>query len=202
MNNIEQQIQQMVDNQLDDAAYHQLLNTIEHDSPEHWRTLALAHTEAQLIKSSLLGMIEEETQPSQIQPAKHTKKSHSHLYAIAAMLLLGLMLGYFFSPQNTTGNHQTVESDSQLPEPNPRPNEMVTAENQPTQLPVYDYNADNTASARQVLKDSAQFFHYAKDMITQANSKAVSSKAYITTALEDGSEVMIPIIYHANVPNP
>lgn len=95
---INRQIPQLVDGTLGENAEIELLNLIETSYPEAWRTLALAHIEARVIKSAFA----EEAAEDSTGP-ENTHRSANHFktvfIAAAAALGIGLFAGHFISPK-------------------------------------------------------------------------------------------------------
>ncbi len=197
MKNIEQQIQLMVDNELDASTSSKLLNVIERETPEHWRTLALAYSEAQILRNSFLALANEKAGLEK----DLVKKSYSPLFKFAAMLLLGLMLGYLISPQKTAKKilvdtketNPTEVEDVQMIE------DFVAFGESNMQLPIYDAVIDPD-KVKLAVSRSATGFNRAKTIMDRPNSRSLSSTAYISADLEDGSEIMIPVTYQVNLP--
>ena len=85
MNYLQEELQSLIDGQLDCSERVVLLQTLEQEHPEHWRSLALGFVEAQLLQQAFQDL------PQSIPQTKPPKKHLPSVFGVAAALMLSLI---------------------------------------------------------------------------------------------------------------
>ena len=107
---MDQEIQRLIDRELDDTQRMQLLQRIEQEAPEAWRTVALGYVEAELMRSVFEeGEGEKSTEKVVSISSERPRSNRLRTVAIAAAaVILGVLIGAGVPFSNSSAPEETL----------------------------------------------------------------------------------------------